>query len=263
VTGEFVKRNPAAPQGFFAAEAAGLAWLRVNDGVACVGVLGYDATSLRLQRLDSVSPTADVARDFGRRLAITHDAGAPGFGAGPDGYDGPGFFGPMSRPLPMSLVAHASWGAFYAAERLRPMVRMAGRRLSDDARRAVDAVIEHCAAGTFDDGDTPCRLHGDLWSGNVMWTRTGAVLIDPAAHGGHRETDLAMLALFGCPFMADVLEGYRFVRPLRPGWQDRVALHQLYPLLAHVVLFGGGYAEQAHDAASAVLAALGHPRPYS
>lgn len=88
-----------------------------------------------------------------------------------------------------------------------------------------------------------------------MWTPAGVVLIDPAAHGGQRETDLAMLALFGCPHLDAVIDGYRQVRPLRPGWRDRVGLHQLFPLLAHVVLFGGGYARQTHAAARAALAA--------
>ena len=83
-----------------------------------------------------------------------------------------------------------------------------------------------------------------------MWTPRGAVMIDPAAHGGHRETDLAMLALFGCPHYDAVIEGYRSHRPLRKGLRDRVGLHQLYPLLAHVVLFGGGYAGQTMAAAS-------------
>ena len=72
----------------------------------------------------------------------------------------------------------------------------------------------------------------------------GATLIDPAAHGGHRESDLAMLALFGCPHLADVLDAYQEVHPLRRGWQHRVALHQVYPVGMHAVLFGGGYAAQ-------------------
>jgi fructosamine-3-kinase len=140
---------------------------------------------------------------------------------------------------------------FYAHERLAPMAERAELRVS--TREAVDAVISRCAAGEFDDDDAPARLHGDLWSGNVMWTPDGAVLIDPAAHGGHRESDLAMLALFGCPHFDDVIEGYQTYRPLREGWRDRVGLHQLYPLLAHVVLFGGGYERQTYAAAMSAL----------
>lgn len=248
----FVKRNASAPPGFFAAEAAGLSWLSVESGVPCVPVIGYDATSLTLRRLRSVAPTAHAARAFGEQLAHTHDAGAPAYGAGPDGYDGDGFFGPMSQPLPMSLAHHDSWGAFYADERLGPMAELAARRLGAATQDAIAAVADLCRTGIFDD-DRPARLHGDLWSGNVMWTAGGAVLIDPAAHGGHREMDLAMLALFGFPFLDQVLAGYQTVRRLRAGWRDRIDLHQLYPLLAHVVLFGGGYAGQAEAAARHVL----------
>jgi fructosamine-3-kinase len=252
----FVKRNPAAPQGFFAAEAAGLRWLAADGGVACARVVAHDATSLTLQRLQSVAPSARAAHEFGRRLAVTHDAGAPAFGAGPDDYRGAGFFGPMTQPLPMSLTQHDSWGVFYSEERLEPMGALAGPQLDAAARRSLAEVTELCRAGRFDDGDRPARLHGDLWSGNVMWTADGVVLIDPAAHGGNRETDLAMLALFGCPYLGDVLSGYESVHLLRDGWQDRVGLHQLYPLLAHVVIFGGSYAGQVAAVTTRFLGAI-------
>ena len=256
---DFVKQHRDAPAGYFAWEAAGLRWLSsVDGGVPCAGVVSVDASSLTLRRLDSVPPGAQAAHAFGGQLAATHDAGAPAFGAGPDGWDGPGFFGPLSQPLPMSLRRHERWGDFYAQERLAPMAELAAPRLGASTRAAIDAVMARCRAGDFhsdDDDDRPARLHGDLWSGNVMWTPDGVVLIDPAAHAGHRETDLAMLALFGCPHYDAVLDGYQRVRALRPGWRDRIGLHQLYPLLAHVVLFGGGYARQTDAAARAALSA--------
>ncbi|OBI15685.1 fructosamine kinase [Mycobacterium sp. E2462] len=253
---DFVKRHPDAPEGFFGWEAAGLRWLAsVDGGVPCARVVAHDASSLALQRLESVAPSPAAAREFGGRLAVTHDAGGAAFGAGPDGWDGLGFFGPLAQPLPMSLRRRERWGEFYADERLTPMAELAAPRLDASTRAALDAVGRRCRAGDFDDDEHPARLHGDLWSGNVMWTPGGVVLIDPAAHSGHRETDLAMLALFGCPHLDEILDAYQRVRPLRAGWRDRIGLHQLFPLLAHVVLFGGGYARQTEAAARAALAA--------
>ncbi len=252
---DFVKHRADAPSGFFAWEAAGLQWLsEVDGGVPCAQIVSTDATSLTLRRLDSVTPSVQAAFEFGSRLAETHDGGAAAFGAGPDSWDGPGFFGPLSQPLPMPLRAHERWGEFYAEERLAPMADLAAAQLAASTRATLDLVGARCRAGDFDDEDQPSRLHGDLWSGNVMWTPEGVVLIDPAAHAGHRESDLAMLALFGCPHFETILDGYQQVRPLNTGWRGRAGLHQLYPLLAHVVLFGGGYVRRMDAAARAALA---------
>lgn len=139
---EFVKRNPDAPTGFFDCEATGLRWLSAVDGGArCAQVLAWDDTSLTLRRLESSPATVQAAIDFGRRLAITHDAGAAGFGAAPDGWTGPGFFGPLHHPLPMSLAAYDSWGRFYAAERLAPMLRRAAGSLSSGMYSTIQEVI--------------------------------------------------------------------------------------------------------------------------
>ena len=101
--------------------------------------------------------------------------------------------------------------------------------------------------------DKPARVHGDLWSGNVLWTKsedgehTEAVLIDPAAHGGHREEDLSMLHLFGISYFKQILDGYQSVHPLKSGFENRMTIWQLYPIAGHCVFFGGGYVSEYRD----------------
>ncbi len=149
-----------------------------------------------------------------------------------------------------------SWPQWYARDRLLPYLRQArdAGDLDAPAAATVERVCERLPelAGP---AEPVARLHGDLWSGNVLWSAEGGWLIDPAAHGGHRETDLAMLALFGCPQLSSILDGYQEIAPLAAGWAARVPLHQLFPLLVHVVLFGAGYAAQATAAARAALSA--------
>lgn len=246
-----VKRRADAPEGFFEAEAAGLAWLAEAVGARVARVLGVGPGRIELERVREARPDRATASAFGAALARTHAAGASAFGAPPDGWDGPLFIG--RRPMPSA--AEPTWGAFYARDRVLPFLAIA-ERIGDVTpveakvvRRAAVAV----ASGAFDDDEAPARLHGDLWNGNVLWSDEGAVLIDPAAHGGHRETDLAMLALFGCPFLEDVLAAYDRAAPLRPGWRDRVPLHQLHPLAVHAAGHGRAYGVALVEAAEAVL----------
>ncbi len=250
-TDVFVKRRVDAPPGYFAVEAAGLRWLaEAPGGVRVVQPLSVHDDRLVLPRLPEVVPTAAAAEELGRRLARTHAAGAAHHGSGPDGWQGDGYIGPLVLPLRPGTA----WGPWYAEHRLLPYLRNAhdagavtGEQSAVIARLLDRLVAEPDLAG---DVETPARLHGDLWTGNVMWTGDGVVLVDPAAHGGHRETDLAMLALFDLPHLGSVLAAYDEAAPLAAGWRERVGLHQVHPLLVHAVLFGGGYGRHAAELAS-------------
>lgn len=249
---DYVKRVCGAPPGATAWEAAGLRWLAAAEaegGVRVVEVLDVAAETLTLERLEPSAPTEADLEKFGRALAHTHDAGAPAFGAGPTGWTGDGYLGPASELLPLPLVPGETWGAFYGESRIRHTLALARDRGLWSGTDVFDRVSDRLAAGDYDDRTAPARLHGDLWAGNVVWTRSGGVLIDPAAHGGHRLTDLAMLLLFGGSREDRVLAAYREVAPLPDTWPDLVGLHQLHPLMMHAVLFGGGYVRQAESVA--------------
>ena len=264
----FVKTRPGAPAGEYAAEAAGLRWLGEPGGLGVPEVLGVSDALLALEWLDE-SPAGDEA-ELGRGLAAVHAAGAGAFGAAPPADDpapappgdhssgaaappadnpsdaaAPLWIGPLALPndpLP-------DWPPFYAERRLRPLLAPARDRgsLSADGVRAVEAVCDRMVA-LAGPPEPPARLHGDLWSGNVLWSGGRPFVIDPVAYGGHREVDLAMLRLFGSPG-ARFLAAYEEVAPLAEGHQDRVALYQLFPLLVHAVLFGGGYGASVERAA--------------
>lgn len=249
---QHVKTRSDAPAGFFAVEAAGLAWLAEAGGARVARVADVADDRIVLECIAPARPTADAAAAFGAALAATHAAGADAFGSPPPGRDGDIFIGrraQRARPTP-------TWGAFYAAQRVEPFVpvAVAAGNLSASGAEVVRRACGIIAAGAFDDHEPPARLHGDLWAGNVLWSPEGVVLIDPAAHGGHRETDLAMLSLFGCAFLEHIVAAYDLVRPLRTGWRERTPLHQLHPLAVHAAGHGPSYGRALVDAAERTLA---------
>lgn len=246
--GGWTKRRADAPLGAFVAEAAGLDFIRVEGGPQVPRVHDVTATVLRIDLVVVERPSAAVAVDFGRRLAVLHGTPAPAFGA-----PWTGFIGPTDDLLPMDNAADARWADHFRERRVRPALRAARDRghLDPSDGAAVERVLDRLEELVPDTG--PARLHGDLWSGNVLWTASAVWLVDPAAHGGHPETDLAMLQLFGLPYLDEVLSAYAETRPLVPGWRERVGVHQLWPLLVHAALFGPSYGARAGATAREVL----------
>jgi fructosamine-3-kinase len=237
----FMKTLTNAPAGFFETEAAGLRWLGEADGIAVPEVLAVQPDCLILAWIEPGKMTTEAASEFGRALALTHAAGAPSYGLDRDGFIG---------RLPLPNKSAPTWAEFYATRRLLPYLKLARDRDVITAEQAdvVEGVVKRLTDLVPEEG--PSRLHGDLWNGNVVWTHDGGCcVIDPAAHGGHRETDLAMLALFGLAHLPRMLQAYEEVSPLADGWDERVGVHQLFPLLVHACLFGGGYGARAAEVA--------------
>jgi fructosamine-3-kinase len=241
----FVKTRADAAPGEYAAEAAGLEWLSEPGALRTPRVLEVHDSYLSLEWISSGRLDAAGAEELGRGLALTHAAGAPSFG-GLDA-DAPSRFGSLGLPNERT----EDWPSFYAQRRLLPLARLASERgaLSSAGIAAVERVCERLGELTGPP-EPPARLHGDLWSGNVMADADGRPwLIDPSAYGGHREMDLAMLRLFGAP-RERVFDSYEEQAPLADGWRERVELCQLLPLLVHSLLFGGSYRAAAERAAT-------------
>ena len=252
--GREVVAKTAAPTAL-AAEAAGLRWLAVPDGPGVPEVLGVDESWLVSEVVGEggAGRRGTAAAAFGRGLAALHAAGASAFGSPPPGGPTDAWIGdaPM-RNDPAPPGTH--WIDWYVEARVLPYVRLAvdrGGMSSSQAAQVEQGCARLADADVGPDGP-PARLHGDLWTGNVLWGDDRGWVIDPAAHGGHRETDLAMLALFGCPQLDTVLAAYDEAAPLAEGWRGRVGLHQLFPLLVHAALFGGGYASSACERISSL-----------
>ena len=240
----FVKTRHDAPPDMYAAEADGLAWLRAGaSSLQIPAVVARDERFLALELWERAARSPDYDEQLGRGLAELHRATPEGFGLARDNYIG---------SLPQHNAPLGDWVSFYRERRLRPFVEAASATLGARTVREFDRLYDRLPE-LVGAPEPPARLHGDLWAGNQHTAPNGGpALIDPAAYGGHREIDLAMMRLFG-GYSARVFAAYAEAYPLQPGHADRIPLYQLFPLLVHVRLFGGGYAGSVRAALAKLL----------
>jgi protein-ribulosamine 3-kinase len=233
----FVKWNHARRHpGMFEAEARGLKLLGDQGGALVPTVLGTGEDTqwswLILEYIEPGYASNESADRFGAMLAGLHRNSAPQFGLDHDNYMG---------SLMQTNAFHSDWEAFYTSQRLLPQMKIARDQgsLSHTDTQACETLCKRLPELIPE--EPPALVHGDLWSGNYLTaTEERTYLIDPAAAFGHREVDIAMSRLFG-GFPARFYQSYNYHFPLIAGWELRMEIFQLYPLLIHVNLFGGGY----------------------
>jgi fructosamine-3-kinase len=240
----FLKLAPGADPRTFPAEAAGLRWLGAAGALAVPEVLAVDPAFLVLEWIQAGPPADDFGERLGRGLAQLHRAGAERPGA-----PWTAFLGPFEQ----DNTPTDDWAEFFGRRRLAPQIRVAvdSGAIDRGLQRSLERILDRLPA-LVGAPEATARLHGDLWAGNVHRDAAGGpVLVDPSAHGGHREVDLAMMGLFG-GFSDACLAAYDEVWPRAPGHEQRSALYQLHPLLVHVVLFGAGYGAMLERAVARV-----------
>lgn len=234
----FVKTNSRNrfPQ-MFQKEAMGLEILAEANCIGVPKIICFgdieDESFLVLNYIESAYKSDNFWDDFAEKLACLHKKSNSQFGLDHDNYIG-------------SLVQYnnfkKTWSEFFSEQRLEKQLKMAFDSYSIDKSILPNFERFYKRIDEIFPQENPSLIHGDLWSGNFMTgADSKAVIIDPAVYYGHREMDLGMSLLFG-GFSNQFYESYNRYFPLEKGWEQRMEYCNLYPLLVHVNLFGGGYA---------------------
>ncbi len=237
----FLKVNDAnAYPLMFEREADGLAALRNNSDCIIPNVLKTGVVDglqfLLLEWIERGAPAKNYHSSLGKSLAAMHLQTAEQAGWAVDNYIG---------SLPQRNSFTNDWCSFYASHRIAPMLKLLTEKGAFGNKEQQYAERLYSQLPQYFPNEKPAFLHGDLWGGNHFPNENGLpVLIDPAVYYGHREMDIGMTALFG-GFDRAFYEAYNYYYPLESGWQQRLQLTQLYPLLVHAVLFGGHYVSQS------------------
>jgi fructosamine-3-kinase len=243
----FVKRAAGRP-GMFEAEAAGLHALAEAGVIRVPRVLAVAKEALVLEMIEGAPRKRGFFEDFGRRFAALHRHRGRACGFISDNFIGstPQPNRPLDGPWESAAADDGSgWPRFFIERRLRFQVGLASRRGGHELARLLDRAEARILELLGCSIEPPVILHGDLWGGNYIVDERGeACLIDPAVYYGHREADLAMTRLFG-GFDRTFYAAYDESLPRAPGHGDRLPIYQLYHVLNHFNLFGGGYHEQS------------------
>lgn len=236
----FLKWHARSPDGMFTAEARGLELLRQAGTLRVPEVVAYQEHSeeapayMVLEWLERGRPEAGTYDELGRGLAQLHQVEASAHGLDHDNFIG---------RLPQYNQQETSWTHFYAEHRIRPQMEIARRsgKLTSAREKLIERLLDKLPNLLPADNPPASLLHGDLWSGNVMTLAGGQpAIIDPAVYYGHREVEIAFTELFG-GFRPQFYEAYNAIHRLDKGYEERRSLYQLYPLMVHMNLFGGGY----------------------